>query len=77
MEHVLLYFIDNTCEHAPWEDLEECKAYVSQEYSDAKYTPQIYPVHFIKVNDPDGGDVFFRLGEANKDDWRVHRKGTV
>ena len=76
MEHVILYFVDHVSEHTTWEDLEECKSYVSEEYSYTKYTPRIYPVHFVKVNDPDYGEIFFRLGEANKDDWCVQRKGT-
>lgn len=77
MEHVILYFIDHSCEHTPWEDLEECKAYVFDEYGSGEYQPRIYPVNFIKVNDPDVGEIFFRLGETNRDDWCVHRKGTM
>jgi len=72
MEHVILYFIDHTCEHTPWEDLEECKAYVNDQY---KNIPQIIPVHYIKVKE-DGEDVFFRLGEKGSDDWCVHRIGS-
>jgi len=78
MEHVILYFIDHTCEHTPWEDLEECKAYVDSAFHDP-FKPSIIESHFIKIDDPNSktGSAFFRLGEVGKDDWYVHRKGTM
>lgn len=73
MEHVILYMIDHPNECTPWESLEECSVYCEEHY-DRPVT--IVPVYFIKIVEDDV-EAFFRLGEVGKDDWYVHRKGSM